>query len=90
MRIATVEAGHIPGTLRRDLPRSDENRRDLSRRSDPTCDAFALVRETLAPDPAYRPAHPLSSLTCGAISREKWWDTSGAHALLADRRQRLG
>jgi hypothetical protein len=68
--IATVEVGYIPGTLRRDLPRSDENRRDLSRRSHPARVAFALVRETLAQDPAYSqlavdapvlPSHALSS-----------------------------
>ena len=47
--------GHIPGTLRQDLPRSDEKRRDLIRRSDPMLCAFAMVREMLAQDPAYRP-----------------------------------
>ena len=60
---------HISGTSRHDLPRSDENRRDLSRRSNRMRGAFALVRETPAQDPAYRPAHPPSNpLTCGAAT----------------------
>jgi hypothetical protein len=71
---ATVEVGHIPGTLRRYLPRSDENRRDLSRRSDRIRGAFALVRETLAQDPAYRP----NRLSRGEIMC--WWHT-GACAI---------
>ena len=54
---ATSWSGHIPGTLRRDLLRNDENRRDLSRRSDRIRGAFAMVKETLAQDPAYRPTH---------------------------------
>jgi hypothetical protein len=35
-------------------PRNDKNRRDLSRSSDRMRGAFALVREMLAQDPAYR------------------------------------
>jgi hypothetical protein len=53
--IATVAVGHILGTSRRDLPRTDENRRDLSRRSEHMRDAFTMVRETSAQDPAHRP-----------------------------------
>jgi hypothetical protein len=52
---AAATSGHIPGTSRRDLPRTDENSRDLGRRSDRIRSAFAEVRETLAQDPAYRP-----------------------------------
>jgi hypothetical protein len=59
--LTTVAVGHIPGTLRRDLPRTDENHRDLSRRSDEVPAAFAMVRDTPAQDPAYRPAHPFLS-----------------------------
>jgi hypothetical protein len=51
--------GHIQGTLPRDLTGTDEKRRDLSRRSGPTPSTFAVVRNTPAPDPAYRPAQPL-------------------------------
>ena len=54
--LSTVEVGHIPGTLHRDLLRSDEKRRDLIGRSDRMLGAFAGVREMLAQDPAYRPA----------------------------------
>ena len=57
---AAVVVGHIPGTSRRDLPRTDEKRRDLSRRSDHMRDALAVVTETSAQDPAYRPTHPLT------------------------------
>jgi hypothetical protein len=32
--VVAVAAGHIPGTLARDLPKTNENCRDLSRRSD--------------------------------------------------------
>jgi hypothetical protein len=53
--IATVEVGHIPGTLHRDLPRNDENHRDLSRRLDDMQSTFAMVRKAPAQDPAYRP-----------------------------------
>ena len=62
-----VQAGHIPGTSRRDLPGSDENRRDLSRKSDLMRGAFALLRDTPAQDPAYRP-------TCqaGNVQRLIW------------------
>jgi hypothetical protein len=45
--IAASWSGHIPGTSRRDLPRSNENHRDLSRRSDRMRGAFAPVREML-------------------------------------------
>ena len=51
-------SGHIPGTPRRDLPRNSEKRRDLNRSSDSMHSAFALVRETLAQDPAYWPSGP--------------------------------
>ncbi len=60
--IGAIAVGHIPGTSCRDLSRNDENRRDLSRRSDHMRGAFAMVRETLAQDPAYRPAHPRTGL----------------------------
>ena len=50
-------SGHIPGTSHRDLPRIDENRRDLRRRSDRMRRMSAMVRETPAQDPAYRPTH---------------------------------
>jgi hypothetical protein len=53
-----ARSGHISGTLRRDLPRTVENRRDLSRRSNDMRGTFAMVRQTPAQDPAYRPAHP--------------------------------
>ena len=56
-------SGRIPGTSRRDLPRNDENRRDLNRTSNRMRGVFALVSETLAQDPAYRPTH------CGCRSR---------------------
>jgi hypothetical protein len=63
---ATVKVGHIPGTSHRDLPRVDEKRRDLNHRSDRMHGTFVLVKEMLAQDPAYRPAHPPSiGLTCG-------------------------
>jgi hypothetical protein len=57
LQAAALVIGHIPGTSRRDLPRTDENCRDLSRRSDGMCSTFAMVRETLAQDPAYRPIY---------------------------------
>jgi hypothetical protein len=64
--IAASWSGHILGTSRRDRPRSNENHRDLSRRSDRMRGAFALVREMLAQDPAYRSAHPLTGGTCAS------------------------
>lgn len=50
------ESGHIGGTWPRDLLRSSENRRDLSRRSGGMLGASALVMSAYAQDPAYRPA----------------------------------
>ena len=50
--------GHIGGTSPRDLLRTDENRRDLSRRSSHILSTSAMVRNTPAPDPASRPTHP--------------------------------
>jgi hypothetical protein len=47
--------GHVGGTSPRDLLRSDENSRDLSRRSDDKRDGSAKVSEACAQDPAYRP-----------------------------------
>jgi len=59
-------SGHIPGTSHRDLPRIDENRRDLNRTSDRMRRMFTMVRETPAQDPAYRSAHPpYLPVTCG-------------------------
>ena len=59
-RVREAQSAHRhhrgPGTSRRDLPKNDENRRDLSRRSDRMPSAFALVRETPAQDPAYKMA----------------------------------
>src|SRR5204862_868326 len=52
--------GHIGGTSHYDLARIDEKYRDLNRRSDRTSGMFAVVRDMPAPDPAYRPAHPLT------------------------------
>jgi uncharacterized protein (TIGR02391 family) len=67
---ATSWSGHIPGTSRRDLLRNDENHRDLSRRSDRMRGAFALVRETLAQDPAYRPTcWPLPTIVPGSATQ---------------------
>jgi hypothetical protein len=65
MLIATAaRSAHISGTLHRDLPRTVENRRDLSRKSDHMSGAFAMIRETLAQDPAYRPTgSPLAGHT---------------------------
>ena len=63
MLIAASWSGHILGTSRRDRPRSNENHRDLSRRSDRMRGAFALVREMLAQDPAYRPIPSLDRLS---------------------------
>jgi hypothetical protein len=57
--LASTDAGHIRGTSARDLPKSVENCRDLSLRPDGLAGASAKVRNTLAQDPAYRPAHPL-------------------------------
>jgi hypothetical protein len=57
--IRHIAVGHIQGTSRRDLPRTDENRRDLSRRSGGMSGTFAMVGEKLAQDPAYRPTHLL-------------------------------
>jgi len=48
----TVLPGHIGGTSPRDLSRTDENRRDLSRRSERVPDTSAVVTETPAQDPA--------------------------------------
>jgi hypothetical protein len=52
---AAIVIGHIPGTSRRDLPRSDENRRDLNRRSRRMSCMSAQVKSAHAQDPAYRP-----------------------------------
>jgi hypothetical protein len=51
----TVLAGHISGTSRRDLPRNDENRRDLSHRSDRMHGASVLTAVIWHND---RPARP--------------------------------
>src|SRR5579863_9793246 len=52
------ETGHIPGTSHRDSSRTDEKRRDLSRRSDHMYTTFAMVKDMPAQDPAYRPTRP--------------------------------
>jgi hypothetical protein len=61
--VTAVAVGHISGTSHRDLPRNDENRRDLSHRSDHMHSAFAMVSETFAQDAAYRPTCPFCSWT---------------------------
>jgi hypothetical protein len=48
-------SGHISGTLHRELPRTVENCRDLSRRSTGMHGIFPLVKKTDAQDPACRP-----------------------------------
>jgi hypothetical protein len=64
-------SGHIPGTLRRDLPGNDENRRDLNRTSNRMRGAFVMVREMLAQDPAYRP-------TCWPLPTTVPWSATQA------------
>src|SRR5450755_2446132 len=54
-------AGHIGATSPREPPGTDENRQDLSRRSDRVRGVFAVVRNISAPDPAYRPTRRCSS-----------------------------
>jgi hypothetical protein len=49
-----------PGTLHRELPRTVENCRDLSRRSTGMHGIFPLVNKTDAQDPAYRPSQHCS------------------------------
>ena len=56
-------AGHIRGTSPYDLSGSDENRRDLSRKSERMSPTFAMVRDSPARDPAHRPTHPQSQST---------------------------
>jgi hypothetical protein len=51
----SMEAGHIGGTPHRNLLRTNENCRDLSRRSGHVPSSSALVEKAHAPDPAYRP-----------------------------------
>jgi hypothetical protein len=51
----------VLGISRPDLPRTDENRRDLSRSSSSMHGAFAMVKEASPQDPAYRP-------NCGRLS----------------------
>jgi hypothetical protein len=46
-------------------PRSDENHRDLNRRSQRVHDAFAKVTRSHARDPAYRPTHRSSKAEAG-------------------------
>jgi hypothetical protein len=62
-----AHSGHIPGTSRRDLPRTVENRSDLNRRSEHMYGAFAVVSKTRTQDPAYRPTRDL--LTSAVTSR---------------------
>jgi hypothetical protein len=52
--------GHIRGTSLRDLSRSDENRRDLSRRSQRIRGTFAVVTGMHAREPGLQ----TDSLTC--------------------------
>ena len=66
---------HIRGTSARDPPRNAENRQDLSSRSDDMPGTSTEVRDTLAQDPAYRPAHPLTS--------SAWWGRASSGAKLA-------
>jgi hypothetical protein len=65
----TVAVGHIPCTPPRDLPRTDENRRDLGRRSDRIRGTFAKVRELPAQDPAYRPTR-LAAPTLAVVTQD--------------------
>ena len=50
-----MEAGHIGGTSHRNLLRTNENWRDLGRRSGDVSGMSVLVQKTCARDPAYRP-----------------------------------
>ena len=65
--------------VRRDLSRSDENRRDLSRRSDGMRCAFALVREMLAQD------RPTDRLARYVLTRKRQITTGGAAAECSNR-----
>jgi hypothetical protein len=78
--IITITAGHIPGTSHCDLPRTVENRRDLNRKSNHMHGAFAMVSETGAQDPAYRPTHP-STWLCQAVEYKAQVSPGTVHAL---------
>jgi hypothetical protein len=47
----SIEAGHIGGTSRRDLLRTNENWRDLGRRSGDVSGMSVLVQKTCAREP---------------------------------------
>src|ERR1017187_1102341 len=66
---APVNRGNLSGgTSARDLPASVENHQDFNRRSNLTSPTFLMVRDVMAPDPAYRPTHPKRS--GGSFSRQ--------------------
>ena len=84
--------GHIGGTLHQDLLESDENHRDLNRWSGPMPDAYAMVRKTDAPEPAYRPTArsmeqasqtPSCSVSVPSDPRRQRKTTMNAHRLVA-------